>query len=132
MRRRLLISMLAVAIAAVLALGIPLGFVLGRLQVEDATQALHRDAQVLATDLNQRFLAQQPIDAQYASQLGRALYGRYVLIRQNGRVLAHTGTWPGKRDVRTATASVGTGEGNPNVPMFQVTVEADDTYLSGN
>jgi len=131
MRRRLLISMLAVAIAAVLALGIPLGFVLGRLQVEDATQALHRDAQVLATDLNQRFLAQQPIDAAYASQLGRALYGRYVLIRQNGTVLAHTGVWPGPRDYRTATASVGEGN-NPNVPLFEVTVEADDSYLSGN
>ncbi len=131
MRRRLLISMLAVAIAAVLALGIPLGFVLGRLQVDDATQALHRDAQVLATDLNQRFLAHQPIDASYASQLGRALYGRYVLIRMNGAVLAHTGVWPGPRDYRSATVSVGEGT-NPNVPLFEATVEADDTYLSGN
>jgi signal transduction histidine kinase len=131
MQRRLLISMLAVAIAAVLALGIPLGYVLGRLQVDDATQALHRDAQVLATDLNQRFLAGQPIDGPYASQLGRALYGRYVLIRQNGRVLAHTGVWPGPRDYRTATVSVGEGN-NPNAPLFQVTVEADASYLSGN
>jgi signal transduction histidine kinase len=127
MRRRLLISMLAVAIAAVLALGIPLGFVLGRLQVDDATQALHRDAQVLATDLNQRFLAQQPIDAGYASQLGRALYGRYVLIRENGAVLAHTGVWPGPRDYRSSTVAVGEGT-NPNVPLFEVTVESDDTY----
>jgi signal transduction histidine kinase len=127
MRRRLLISMLAVAIAAVLALGIPLGFVLGRLQVDDATQALHRDAQVLATDLNQRFLAQQPIDAGYASQLGRALYGRYVLIRENGAVLAHTGVWPGPRDYRSSTVTVGEGT-NPNVPLFEVTVESDDSY----
>jgi signal transduction histidine kinase len=132
MRRRLLISMLAVAIAAVLALGIPLGFVLGRLQVDDATQALHRDAQVLATDLSQRHLAGQPIDAAYASQLGRALFGRYVVIRENGAVLAHTGAWPGPHDYRSATVTAGEGEGNPNVPLFEVTVEADDSYLSGN
>jgi signal transduction histidine kinase len=132
MRRRLLISMLAVAIAAVLALGIPLGFVLGRLQVDDATQALHHDALTLATDLNQRFLAHQPIDQGYAIQLGRALYGRYVLIRMNGAVLAHTGLWPGPRDYRSSTVGVGQGQGNPSVPLFEVTVEADDTYLSGN
>ena len=44
MQRRLLISMIAVAVAAVLALGIPLGFVLRRLQVDEATQALQHDA----------------------------------------------------------------------------------------
>lgn len=132
MRRRLLISMLAVAIAAVLALGIPLGFVLGRLQVDDATQALHRDAQDLAADLNQRFHAQQPIDSTFAHQLGEALYGRYVVIRHNGIVLTHTGVWPGPRDYRSATVGVGVGTTNPNVPLFQVTVEADDAYLSGN
>ena len=131
MRRRLLISMLAVAIAAVLALGIPLAFVLGRLQVNDATQALHRDAQVVATNLNQRFQAQQPINAAYASQLGRALSGRYVLIRMNGVVIAHTGAWPGLHDYRSSTASVGEGN-NPSVPLFEVTVEADDSVLSGN
>jgi signal transduction histidine kinase len=131
MRRRLLISMLAVAIAAVLALGIPLGFVLGRLQVDDASQALHRDAQTVATDLNQRFLAGQPIDAAYASQLGRALYGRYVLIRMNGRVLVHTGVWPGPRDYRSSTYSVGAGN-NPSAPLFEVTVESDDSYLAAN
>jgi signal transduction histidine kinase len=131
MRRRLLISMLAVAIAAVLALGIPLAFVLGRLQVDDATRALHRDAQVVATNLNQRFQAQQPINAAYASQLGRALYGRYVLIRMNGVVIARTGTWPGRHDYRSSTASVGEGN-NPSVALFEVTVEADDSVLSGN
>jgi signal transduction histidine kinase len=130
MRRRLLISMLAVAIAAVLALGIPLGFVLGRLQVDAATQALHRDAQVLANNLNQRHLAGQPIDAAYASQLGRELDPRYVVIRENGAVLAHTGRWPGPHDYRSATAIAGVGN-NPSAPLFAVTVEADDN-LSGN
>jgi len=130
MRRRLLISMLAVAIAAVLALGIPLGFVLGRLQVDDATQALHRDAQTLATQLNQRHPG-LPVDAAYASQLGRSLSGRYVLIRMNGKVLVHTGVWPGRNDFRSATVSVGEGT-NPSVPLFEVTVETDDSYLVAN
>ncbi len=133
MQRRLLISMLAVAIVAVLALGIPLGFVLGRLQVDDATQALQRDAQVLATNLYQRHQAAQPIDSAYAAQLGRALTGRYVIIQLDGITLAKTGVWPGPRDYRTATVTEGQGQGdNPSVPLVAVTVEADDSYLSGN
>jgi signal transduction histidine kinase len=131
MRRRLLISMLAVAIAAVLALGIPLGYVLGRLQVDDAEQALHHDAQVLATQLYQRLRAGQPVDAGYAHQQGKALYGRYVVIRQDGAVIAHTGVQPRPRDYRSATWGIGEGN-NPNAPLFEVTVEADDSYLSGN
>jgi signal transduction histidine kinase len=132
MQRRLLISMVAVAIAAVLALGIPLGFVLGRLQVDDATQALHRDAQVLATNLYERWQAQLPIDDSYAAQLGRALTGRYVVVEQNGRVLAKTGVQPGVRDYRAETVTEGQDNGDPSVPLFAVTVEADDSYLSGS
>ena len=132
MQRRLLISMVAVAIAAVLALGIPLGFVLGRLQVDDTTQELHRDAQVLVTNLYQRWQAQLPIDDSYAAQLGRALTGRYVVVEQNGRVLAKTGVKPGARDYRAETATEGQDNGDPSVPLFAVTVEAADGYLSGS
>ena len=133
MQRRLLISMLAVAIAAVLALGIPLGFVLSRLQGDDLTQALQKDAQGIATNLYQRSQASQPIDSDYAAQLGRELVGRYVVIRWNGGILARTGAWPGPRDYRTATVTAGQGtNNNPNVPLIAVTVEADDSYLSGN
>ena len=132
MQRRLLISMVAVAIAAVLALGIPLGFVLGRLQVDDTTQELHRDAQVLVTNLYQRWQAQLPIDDSYAAQLGRALTGRYVVVEQNGRVLAETGVKPGARDYRAETATEGQDNGDPSVPLFAVTVEAADGYLSGS
>jgi signal transduction histidine kinase len=131
MQRRLLISMLAVAIAAVLALGIPLAFVLGRLQIDDATQSLQRDAQNLATNLYQRSQAAQPIDASYAAQLGRADVGRYVVIDYNGRLLTRTGVQPRARDFRAATVTEGQGN-NPSVPLISVTVEADDSYLSGN
>jgi signal transduction histidine kinase len=131
MQRRLLISMLAVAIAAVLALGIPFGFVLSRLQGDEANQALQRDAQALATDLYERHTAQQPIDASYAAQLGRGLAGRYVIVQFNGTTLARTGVWPGPRDYRVGSASEGQGN-NPSVPLIEVRVEADDSYLSGS
>ncbi len=127
MRRRLLISMLAVAVAAVLALGIPLGFVLGRLQVDDADHALQHDAQTLATTLVQRQQSGDGIDASYAAQQGRNLVDRYVIIRMVGGFTTATGTRPAPRDSRKATVS----EPATN-PMFQVTVEADDSYLSGN
>jgi signal transduction histidine kinase len=132
MQRRLLISMVAVAIAAVLALGIPLALVLSRLQADDATQELQRDAQVLAGDLYVRSQAALPIDASYARHQGQELTGRYVIIQYNGTVLARTGVSPGGRDHRTATATAGQGSNDPSVPLFAVTVEADDSYLSGS
>jgi signal transduction histidine kinase len=131
MQQRLLISMLAVAIAAVLALGIPLGFVLGRLQSDDANQALHRDAQALVSDLYERAHFGLEVDASFAAQLGRALAGRHVIVQYNGVTIARTGVWPGPRDYRSATVTEGVGN-NPAVPLWSVTVEADDSYLSGN
>jgi signal transduction histidine kinase len=131
MQRRLLISMVAVAFAAVLALGIPLGFVLSQLQGDDATHALQKDAQGLVTTLYQRSQAGVANDPGYAAQLARDLVGRYVVVRYNGRVIARTGTWPGPRDYRSGTGIEGQGS-NPSVPLFAVTVEADDSYLSGN
>jgi signal transduction histidine kinase len=123
MRRQLLISMLAVAVAAVLALGIPLGFVLGRLQVDEANQALHHDAQSVAADLSQRSQSGLPIDSLFAMELAHGLAGRYVVIRNGNHVLARTGTRPAPHDVRSATVSVG---------QFDVTVAADDGVVSGN
>jgi signal transduction histidine kinase len=131
MQRRLLISMLAVAVAAVLALGIPLGFVLGRLQVNEANQALRHDAQTVATTLSQRMEDGQPIDAAYAALLGRPLVSRFVVIRYNGHVLSTSGARPPKRDFRSET--VGSGPVNSaGQSLFEVTVQADDSYLSGN
>ncbi len=127
MRRQLLISMLAVAVAAVLALGIPLAFVLARLQVQQANRALHADAQRVAEDLFQRNEGQLPVNASFAAELGRALAGRYVVIRNNGQMLAKTGPPPAKHDFRSATVAAG-----PQGKQYEVTVEADDSYLSGN
>ena len=102
MQRRLLISMLSVAIAAVLALGIPLAFVLGRLQVDEANQILLRDAQEVARNLQLRYGAGQPIGPVGAAQAARTaeqagpgpLSDRYVQIWQGPRLLARVGTRP--------------------------------------
>ena len=129
MRRQLLISMLAVAVVAVLALGIPLAFVLARLQVQEANRDLHSDAQRVATNLYQRNQAGLPINASFAVELGQQLPGRYVIIRYAQAAgpgfLVRTGTRPPRHDFRSATVSAG---GN----LIRVTVSADDSYLSGN
>lgn len=125
MRRRLLISMLAVAIAAVLALGIPLGFVLSRLQGDEAKQALHEDAFDVARQLAERFNGNGgPVDAAYASQLIDPLTGRYVQVWEGGRRIANAGVKPPRHDALPVQTVV-------NAP-FRVSVTAPDSYLYGN
>jgi signal transduction histidine kinase len=122
MRRRLLVSMLSVAIVAVLALGIPLGFVLGRLRVDEANQTLRRDATTLATELQNRYTQAPglPVDA---AQDARALTDRYVVVWQNGTVVARTGARPPRHSFRSATVTTST---------FKVYVAADNGDLTGN
>ena len=122
MQHRLLISMLAVAVVAVLALGIPLAFVLGRLQVNEADQSLRHDGQVVLNTLHQRF-GNAPIGPVYAAQLAREQSDRYVLIWQNGHLLAREGVRPPRSHYRTQTVSEG---------IFTVTVAADGSDLAGN
>ena len=54
MRRRLLVSTLVVAVTAVLLLGIPLAFVLSRLQISAAQSQVKRDATTVAKTLQDR------------------------------------------------------------------------------
>ena len=120
MQRRLLISMVAVAVAAVLALGIPLGFVLGRLQANEVDSQLHRDAVTVINGLHQRLIAGLPPDPQ---QLVHALIpDRYVVIRQTGGGVVIVGA-PRPVDPRSATV---TKDG------FKVTVEAEESDFVGN
>jgi signal transduction histidine kinase len=118
MQRRLLISMIAVAVVAVLALGIPLAFVLGRLRVDEASQQLHRDAQTLARSLQERLSFGQPGAAAWARS---TLPDRYVLIRESGAPPVAVGTKP-TSDIQVATASTAD---------FVVTVEADESAVAG-
>ncbi|MGO8959852.1 MAG: ATP-binding protein [Streptosporangiaceae bacterium] len=120
MRRRLLISMIAVAVAAVLALGTPLAFVLHRLQLDEVSQSLQNDAHGVATTLYERLTYAPPIDAEQAA---RVLSDRYVVIKENGTTLYRGGVRPAPHSFRSATVTVG---------PFSVTVEANDSYLSGD
>jgi signal transduction histidine kinase len=127
MRRRLLISMIAVAVVAVLALGIPLAIVLGRLQADEAGHLLQGNARDIATDLSRRFPTGLPTgDRVYASQQARSLAGRYVAIWEDGVLLAKGGPKPPRGDYRSGSYKTTTS------PIFKVTVEAQDSYSSGN
>jgi signal transduction histidine kinase len=120
MRRRLLISMIAVAVVAVLALGTPLAFVLRRLQLDEVSQSLHGDARLAATTLYERYTIPAPINA---GQVARHVpHHSYVLIKDNGNVIYRAGRQPPPHSFRSATDTVG---------PFTVTVDANSAYLSG-
>jgi signal transduction histidine kinase len=123
MQRRLLISMLAVAIVAVLALGIPLAFALGRLQVDEANHAIQDEAQHIARALNERAGSGLPIGHIGAAQDAKELSDHYVQVWRNQVLLAKEGVRPARHDSRKETVTVG---------QFTVTVEADDSALAGN
>src|ERR1700739_2504477 len=121
MQRRLLISMLAVAIVAVVALRIPLAFVLGRLQINEANQSLHTDAQAVVRALLERQSDGLPIGETYAARQARELSDRYVVISEGGHALykSHHSLPSGARST-TVTES-----------PFTVTV-GDGVDLAGN
>jgi signal transduction histidine kinase len=117
-QRRLLISMLAVAVVAVLLLGVPLGFLVVRQRTSEATQQVRHDATVLATGLQERVNAGLPPDA---DQVGKSLADRYVIIMQRGGGRTVVGTSPGPHDSIT---------GRDSTRDFTVTVVADDSLIA--
>jgi signal transduction histidine kinase len=119
-QRRLLISMVAVAVAAVLALGVPLAFVLSRLYVDEANQQLRRDAQDVAGTLQQQF---ESSVATTARQEAMALSDRYVVIHMIGGGTITHGTKPPKHDTMSETVTTAN---------FEVTVATDDSYVTGS
>src|ERR1700722_845272 len=119
MQRRLLISMIAVAVAAVLALGIPLAIAISRLQVNEASEQLHRDALLAANQLQQQLDTGLPPDAR---QLAASYTDRYVVITEARRVVARSGTKPAPHDSMTESETNG---------EFTVSVTADDAYVTG-
>jgi signal transduction histidine kinase len=118
-QRRLLVSTLAVAVAAVLLLGIPLAFVVSRQQESAASQQLQRDAATIANGLQERVDSGLPPDA---AQAGRSLSDRYVVIRQPGSATVAVGARPRNGDTVSAHA---------NTRDFSVTVLANDSIVSG-
>jgi signal transduction histidine kinase len=116
MQRRLLVSTLAVAVVAVLLFGIPLGYVWGRQQRDDAKAELLREANSLATSLS---IPTQVGLAPPVRQRARQLHDRYVVITQN-RSRVRVGKPPRGQTV-SETASQG---------EVSVKVETSESYVT--
>ncbi|MGH3276228.1 MAG: sensor histidine kinase [Streptosporangiaceae bacterium] len=118
MRRRLLISMLAVTVAAVLLFGLPLAAVLSRLQVDEARTQLNHDALSLARYLQDRKDVGLALGAR---QLGRQYPDRYVTIREDSSQLVRSGTRPGSHALSESASTAD----------FTVVIQAPASYTAG-
>src|ERR1035438_8119694 len=112
-------STLAVVVTAVLLLGLPLAFVLSRLQISAATQQVQRDATTAARSLQARVNIGLRPDAGGAASAARSLPDRYVSITQNGRRTVTIGDPLRSRTAITAHAAT---------KNFTVTIQADDSF----
>jgi signal transduction histidine kinase len=120
-RRRLLFSTLAVAVTAVVLFGLPLAFVLIRLQTNAAHQLVQRDATTVARTLQNRLRSGLPPDPTDAADAAHSLPDRFVSISRNGAPPVTFGGPPGTGDVITARAVT---------KNFRVTVVADDSVAT--
>ncbi len=121
MRRRLLFSTLAVAVTAVVLFGLPLAFVLIRLQANAAHQLVQRDATTVARTLQNRLRSGLPPDPIDAADAAHSLPDRFVSISRNGGPPTTFGDYPGPSDnivARSVTKN------------FTVTVVADDSVAT--
>jgi len=117
MRRRLLFSTLAVAVSAVLLLGLPLAIALDRLELNEAGQQLDRDAAMIAGGLHYRQVAGKPADP---AEIAKTLPDRYLIIRRSGAPTITVGKKPPAGDTLKSHAVSGD---------FDVTVEADGAVM---
>ena len=122
MRRRLLVSTLAVAVTAVLLLGIPLAFVLSRLQISAADQQVRRDATTVARTLQGRVNSGLPADVAEAAAAAKSLPDRYVSVRQDGLPEFTIGDRPKAGEAIISQAVT---------KDFRVTIAADDSVRYG-
>jgi len=120
-RRRLLFSTLAVAVIAVVLFGLPLAFVLIRLQTNAAHQLVQRDATTVARTLQNRLRSGLPPDPIDAADAAHSLPDRFVSISRDGGPPITYGGPPGTGDVITARAVT---------KNFRVTVVADDSVAT--
>jgi signal transduction histidine kinase len=120
-RRRLLFSTLAVAVTAVVLFGLPLAFVLIRLQTNAAHQLVQRDATTVARTLQNRLRSGLPPDPTDAADAAHSLPDRFVSISRDGGPPFTFGGPPGTGDVITARAVT---------KNFKVTVVADDSVAT--
>jgi signal transduction histidine kinase len=121
MRRRLLVSTLVVAVTAVLLLGLPLAFVLSRLQISAADRQVQRDATTVAKTLQNRVNAGLPHAVVEEAAAAHSLPDPYISVRQEGQPEFTVGDRPqGGSIIRQALTK-----------DFRVTVAADDSVEYG-
>jgi signal transduction histidine kinase len=121
MRRRLLVSTLVVAVTAVLLLGLPLAFVLSRLQISAADRQVQRDATTVAKTLQNRVNAGLPPAVLEVAAAAHSLPDPYISVRQEGQPEFTVGDRPqGGSIIRQALTK-----------DFRVTVAADDSVEYG-
>ncbi len=119
MQRRLLISTVAVAVVAVLLLGLPVAFVVSQFQLSEASKELTHDADNLAGGLQARVNDGLPAGSY---QFARSMTGRYVLVRQDGAPTVQVGHRPPRRHTVIGQASTAD---------FSVTIEANTSTVTG-
>jgi signal transduction histidine kinase len=110
-----------VAVTAVVLFGLPLAFVLMRLQNNAAHQLVQRDATTVARTLQNRVNSGLPPDPTDAADAAHSLPDRFVSISRDGAPPVTFGGPPGTGDVITARAVT---------KNFRVTVVADDSVAT--
>ncbi|MDN3355459.1 ATP-binding protein [Actinomadura sp. DC4] len=95
MRRRLLLSTLAVAVVAVLLLGIPLAYSTERLIYDEAQQQVEREAATVVAGVNLREEMRQSITG---DQISKEFPGRYIVVTMADGTQITAGKAPAKGD----------------------------------
>ncbi len=95
MRRRLLLSTLAVAVVSVLLLGIPLAYSTERLIYDEAQQQVEREAATVVAGVNLREEMRQSITG---DQIAKEFPSRYIVVTLADGTAITAGTSPAKGD----------------------------------
>ncbi|MFF5258694.1 ATP-binding protein [Actinomadura viridis] len=122
MRRRLLLSTLAVAVVAILLLGIPLAYATHKLIYEEARQSLERETSSILGGVAFSMESGQPITSQKISQ---EYPGRYIVIRLANDQVVTAGARPVRgTELLTSTGTAGGVRVQVSRPAAQVQDEA--------
>jgi signal transduction histidine kinase len=120
MRRRLLLSTLAVAVVAILSLGIPLAYAAHKLVYEEAGRSLDREASSIAGGVGFSLETRRPVTG---ALIAREYPGRHITIGlPDGRTL--TAGPPRRGDVLTATRTHGAVRVRVSRPKAEVRDDA--------